>query len=186
MDYFFYKDVLAAFLFFSYILYTLLFFSKRYIFKKKSAQIIKIPVARNTIQYILLIILTYVITIPVFTFYFSKGLRLLYLQFVDNNDPYLRRQGFFNDDYDSIVIVVYFIFYFFLIIKLILRYKTLYTIRKDTFLITSLFAFLYIGDSAGMGYDIRTYSHIIITVLFFLSLYFVVRNKVNYESKALL
>lgn len=182
MDYFFYKDVLVGFLLITYILYVLIIFSKRYKFKKKSAQIIKIPVARNTIQYILLIILTYVISIPVFTYYFSKGLRLLYLQFMDNNDPYLHRQGFFNDDYDSISIVLFFIYYFFLIIKLILSYKTCYTIRKDTFLITSLIVFLYIGDCAGMSYDIRTYSHLVITVLFFLVMYFVFRNKINFES----
>ena len=56
MDYFGYKDALAGFLFLSYVLYSLTIVVRRYLLKKKSTHIIKIPVARNTIQYILLII----------------------------------------------------------------------------------------------------------------------------------
>ena len=121
MDYFGYKDALAGFLFLSYVLFSLTIIVRRYLLKKKSTHIIKIPVASNTIQYILLIILTYIVTIPISTYYFGKGLRLLYCQFVVTEDYYLRRQGFFLDDYDSEIIAWVVLFYFFLIIKLILK-----------------------------------------------------------------
>ena len=55
MNYFEYKDALAGFLLLSYILYNIIVLSKSFILKKKSIQIIKIPVSRNTIQYIFLI-----------------------------------------------------------------------------------------------------------------------------------
>lgn len=178
MDYFFYKDVLGGYLLISYIIYTLVIFIKRFIFKKKSAQIIKIPVAKNTIQYILLIILTYIVSIPVLTYYFSKGLRLIYIQFVDRKDSFLIRKGFFNDDYDSRFITYFVFFYFLLIIKLIVSHTTRYTIRKDNFIVVSWFIFMAFLGAWGKGNDIRTYSHEIITELFFLFMYFVVRNKV--------
>jgi hypothetical protein len=178
MDYFDYKDTLGGFLLLSYFLYSLTIVVRRYLLKKKSTQIIKIPVARNTIQYILLIILTYIVTIPVFTYYFSKGLRLIYHQFVDRQDYYLIRQDFFSDDYDSKVISSIVWFYFFLIIKLIFNYITRYTIRKDNYIILSMFTFLVLVESFGKGYDIRTYSHFVLTELFLLIMYFIVRNKV--------
>ena len=183
MDYFFYKDVLVGFLLIAYILYVLIIFSKRYKFKKKSTHIIKIPVARNTIQYILLIILTYIVTIPISTYYFGKGLRLLYCQFVVTEDYYLRRQGFFLDDYDSEIIAWVVLFYFFLIIKLIFSFITRnYTIRKDNFILISWFVLLSVFNSIGMGHDIRTYTHEVLTVFFMVIMYFVVRNKVNNDS----
>jgi hypothetical protein len=178
MDYFDYKDTLGGFLLLSYFLYSLTIVVRRYLLKKKSTQIIKIPVARNTIQYILLIILTYIVTIPVFTYYFSKGLRLIYLQFVDRQDYYLIRQGFFSDDYDSKVISSIIWFYLFLIVKLIFSHITRYTIRKDNYIILSMFTFLVIIESLGRGYDIRTYCHLVLTECFFLIMYFIVRKKV--------
>ena len=183
MDYFGYKDALAGFLFLSYVLYSLTIVVRRYLLKKKSTQIIKIHVKRNTIQYILLIILTYIVTIPVFTYYFSKGLRLIYHQFVDREDYYLRRQGFFLDDYDSEIIAWVVLFYFFLIIKLIFSFITRnYTIRKDNFIIISWFILMSVFNSIGMGHDIRTYTHEVLTVLFLVIMYFVVRDKVNNDS----
>jgi small-conductance mechanosensitive channel len=178
MDYFDNKDTLGGLLLLSYFLYSLIIFVLRYLLKKKSTQIIKIPVARNTIQFILLIILTYVVTIPVLTYYFSKGLRLIYHQFVDREDYYLNRQGFFLDRYDNHVIAWVVWFYFFLIIKLIFNHITRYTIRKDNYIILSMFTFLVIIESYGKGYDIRTYSHFVLTECFFLIMYFVIRNKV--------
>ena len=178
MDYFDYKDALGGYILLSYFLYSLIIFVRRYLLKKKSPQIIKIPVPRNTIQYILLIILTYIVTIPVFTYYFSKGLRLIYHQFVDRQDYYLIRQGFFSDDYDSKVISSIVWFYLFLIVKLIFSHITRYTIRKDNYIILSMFTFLVIIESFGRGYDIRTYSHLVLTECFFLIMYFVIRNKV--------
>lgn len=182
MDYFYYKDVLAGFLLIAYILYALIIFSKRYIFKMKSAQIIKIPVSRNTINNILLITLTYVISIPVFIFYFSKGLRRVYWCFVNREDYYLRRQGFFNDDYDNPLIVVFIIFYFFLLIKFILSFKTYYTIRKDNFIFISWLIFIVLLDVPGKGHDIRTFSHRLIIYIVLLFLYFTVRNKLIKDS----
>ena len=144
MDYSGYKDVLAGFLFLSYVLYSLTIVVRRYLLKKKSTQFIKIHVTRNTIQYILLIILTYIVTIPICTYYFSKGLRLLYLLFIDNDDLYLFRQGFYREDFDERKIVaICIVFYLFLIIKLILSYTSRYTIRKDNFIVISLFTFLF-------------------------------------------
>lgn len=180
MDYFDYKDALAGFLFLSYVLYSLTIVIRRYLLKKKSTQFIEIHVTRNTIQYILLIILTYIVTIPVFTYYFSKGLRLIYHQFVDREDYYLKRQGFFLDHYDNHVIGWVVWFYFFLIVKLIFSQRTRYSIRKDDFTIISMFTFLVFIESFGKGYDIRTYSLFVLTGLFILTIYFVVRNKVNY------
>ena len=168
MDYFDYKDALGGYILLSYFLYSLIIFVRSYLLKKKSPQIIKIPVPRNTIQYILLIILTY----------FSKGLRLIYHQFVDRQDYYLIRQGFFSDDYDSKVISSIVWFYLFLIVKLIFSHIIRYTIRKDNYIILSMFTFLVIIESFGRGYDIRTYSHLVLTECFFLIMYFVIRNKV--------
>jgi hypothetical protein len=178
MDYFGYKDALAGCLVLSYVFYSLTIVVRRYLLKKKSTQIIKIPVARNTIQYILLIILTYIVTIPVFTYYFSKGLRLIYHQFVDREDYYLNRQGFFLDHYDNHVIGWVVWFYFFLLVKLIVSHILHYTIRKDSFIILSMFTLLVLIESYGKGYDIRTYSHFVLTKLFLLIMYFIVRNKV--------
>jgi hypothetical protein len=178
MDYFDYKYTLGGFLLLSYFLYSLTIVVRRYLLKKKSTQIIKIPVARNTIQYILLIILTYIITIPVFTYYFSKGLRLIYHQFVDREDYYLNRQGFFLDHYDNHVIGWVVWFYFFLLVKLIVNHILHYTIRKDSFIIISMFTLLVLIESYGKGYDIRTYSHFVLTELFLLIMYFIVRYKV--------
>ncbi len=179
MDYFDYKDALAGFLFLSYVLYSLTIVVRRYLLKKKSTHIIKIPVARNTIQYILLIILTYIVTIPVFTYYFSKGLRLIYYQFVDREDYYLNRQGFFLDHYDIHVIGWVVWFYFFLLVKLFVSHIPHYTIRKDSFIIISMFTILVLIESYGKGYDIRTYSHFVLTECFLLIMYFVIRNRVN-------
>ncbi len=178
MDYFGYKDALAGFLFLSYILYSLIIVVRRYLLKKKSTQIIKIHVARNTIQYVLLIILTYIVTIPIFSYYFSKGLRLIYHQFVDKEDYYLNRQGFFLDHYDNHVIGWLVWFYFFLIVKLIFSQITRSTIRKDDFIIISMFTFLFVIESLGKGYDFRTYSHFVLTEFFLLITYFVFRNKI--------
>lgn len=178
MDYFDYKDALAGCLVLSYVLYSLAIVVRRYLLKKKSTQIIKIHVKRNTIQYILLIILTYIVTIPVFTYYFSKGLRLIYHQFVDREDHYLNRQWFFLGRYDNHVIGWVVWFYFFLIFKLIFSQRTRYTIRKDNFIILSMFTLLVLIESFGKGYDIRTYSHFVLTELFLLIMYFIVRNKV--------
>jgi hypothetical protein len=178
MDYFDYKYALGGYLLLSYILYSLTIVVRCYLLKKKSIQIIKIPVARNTIQYILLIILTYIVTIPVITYYFSKGLRLIYHQFVDRGDYYLNRQGFFLDYYDNHVIGWVVWFYFFLLVKLIVNHILHYTIRKDSFIIISMFTLLVLIESYGKGYDIRTYSHFVLTELFLLIMYFIVRNKV--------
>lgn len=178
MDYFGYKDALAGFLFLSYVFYSLTIVVRRYLLKKKSTQIIKIPITRNNIQNILLIILTYIVTIPVFTYYFSKGLRLIYHQFVDRGDYYLNRQGFFLDDYDNHVIGWFVWFYFFLLVKLIVNHILHYTIIKDSFIIISMFTLLVLIECYGKGYDIRTYSHFVLTELFLLVMYFIVRNKV--------
>jgi uncharacterized membrane protein len=177
MDYFGYKDALAGFLFLSYVLYSLTIVVRRYLLKKKSTQIIKIHDTRNTITYILLIILAYIVTIPVYTYYFSKGLRLIYHQFVDREDYYLNRQGFFLDYYDNHVIGWVVWFYFFLLVKLIVNHILHYTIRKDSFIIISMFTLLVLIESYGKGYDIRTYSHFVITEFFLLVLYLIVRNK---------
>jgi len=183
MDYFEYKDALAGLILLSYILYSLIVFSKRFILKKKSTEIIKVEITRYSIQNDFIIILTYIITIPIFTYYFSKGLRLIYLQFIDNDDFYLLRQGFYLEDYDERKIVaICIVFYLFLIIKLILSYISRYTIRKDNFIVISLFTFLYVIEAWGKGNDIRTYTHGIIIELFFLVLYFVVRNNLNNKS----
>lgn len=178
MDYFGYKDALAGCLVLSYVFYSLTIVVRRYLLKKKSTKIIKIPVARNTIQYILLIILTYIVTIPVFTYYFSKGLRFIYHQFVDRQDYYLIRQGFFLDHYENHVIGWVVWFYFFLLVKLIASHILHYTIRKDSFIIISMFTFLILIESFGKGYDIRTYSHFVLTECFFIIMYFFIRNKV--------
>ena len=178
MDYFDHKDALAGFLLLSYILYSLTIVVSCYLLKKKSTQIIKIPVVRNSIQYILLIILTYIVTIPVFTYYFSKGLRLIYHQFVNREDNYLNRQGFFLDHYDNHVIGWFVWFYFFLLVKMIVSQILHYTIRKDSFIIISMFTFFVLIESYGKGYDFRTYSHFVLTEFFLLIIYFVIRNKV--------
>lgn len=185
MDYFEYKDALAAYILLSYVLYSLIIIIKRYGFKMKSMQIIRIPISRNSVQSLFLIILTYLITLPVFTYYFGKGLRLFYCQFVVTEDYYLRRQGFFLDDYDSKHIAWVVLFYFFLIIKLIFSFIIRnYTIRKDNFILISWFVLLSVFNSIGMGYDIRTYTHEVLTVLFLVSMYFVVRDIVKrYYSK---
>jgi hypothetical protein len=177
MDYFDYKYALGGYLLLSYISYSLIIVVRRYFLKKKSTQIIKIPVARNTIQYILLIILTYIVTIPVLTYYFSKGLRLIYHQFVDREDYYLNRQEFFLDHYDNHVIGWVVWFYFFLLVKLIVSNILHYTIRKDSFIILSMFTLLVLIESYGKGYDIRTYSHFVLVEYFFLIMYLIVRNK---------
>jgi hypothetical protein len=180
MDYFEYKDALAACLLMTYFLYSLIIIIKRYGFKKKSMQIIRIPISRNSIQSLFLIILTYLITFPVFTYYFGKGLRLFYCQFVVKEDYYLRRQGFFLDDYDSKHLAWVVLFYFFLIIKLIYSFIIRnYTIRKDNFIIITLFTFMVFLQAWGNGNDIRTYSHFILTGLFFLIIYFLFRNKLK-------
>lgn len=183
MDYFEYKDALAAFLLLFYLLYSFIIIIKRYGFKKKSIQIIRIPISINSIQSLFLIILTYLITLPVFTYYFGKGLRLFYCQFVVTEDYYLRRQGFYSDDYDSKQIAWIVLFYLFLIIKLIFSFISRnYTIRKDNFFLISSFVSLSVLNSKGMGHDIRTYTHEVLTVLFLVTMYFVVRNKVNNDS----
>lgn len=179
-DYFFYKDVLAGYLFFSYFIYSLTILIRRFIFKHNSKQIFRIPLTSNSIKDLLLIILTYTITIPVFTYYFGKELRLVYCQFVESDDLYLLRQGFYDDDYDSRAIVWIGWFYFFLIIKLIVSYTTRHTIKNDSFIIISIFTLMALLESFGKGNDIRTYSLFVLTGLFFLTIYFVVRNKVNY------
>lgn len=179
MDYFDYKDALAGLLFLSYIMYSLIIVVRRYLLKKKSTQIIKIHLTRNTIQYFLLIILTYIVTIPFITYCFSKGLRLIYHQFVDREDYYLNRQGFFLDHYDNHVIGLVVWFYFFLLVKLIASLILHYTIRKDSFIIISIFTILVLIESYGKGYDIRTYSHFVLTECFLLIMYFVIRNRVN-------
>ena len=56
MDYFEYKDALVVYLLLSYFLYSLIIIIKRYGFKKKSIQIIRIPISRNSIQSLFLII----------------------------------------------------------------------------------------------------------------------------------
>ncbi len=177
MDYFRYKDVLAGCLVLSYIVYALSVFVKRILLKSKYSPIVKITLTRNTTTDIFLIILTYTITIPVFTYYFGKILRLVYCQFVDNTDLYLRRQGFFEDDYDSRTIFLIGWFYFFLIIKLIVSYTTRHTIKNDSFIIISIFTLITLLESFGTGNDIRTYSLFVLTGLFILTIYFVVRNK---------
>jgi hypothetical protein len=180
MDYFEYKYVLVGFLMLFYVVYSLIIIIKRYGFKMKSMQIIRIPISRNSMQSLFLIILTYLITLPIFTYYFGKVLRLLYCQFVVTEDYYLRRQGFFLDDYDSKHIAWVVLFYFFLIVKLIFSFIIRnYTIRKDNFIIITLFTFMVFLQAWGNGNDIRTYSHFILTGLFFLSMYFVIRNKVS-------
>ena len=178
MDYFYYKDALGGYLLLSYFLYSLTIVTRRYLLKKKSTLIIKIPITRNNVKNISLIILTYLVTIPVFTYYFSKGLRLVYCLFVDREDYYLNRQGFFLDRYDNHVIGWVVWFYFFLIVKLIFSQRTRYTIRKDNFIIISMFTFLVFIESFGKGYDFRTYSHFVLTECFVLIMYFVTRNKV--------
>ncbi len=179
MDYFEYKYVLVGFILISFIVYSLLVFSKRFIFKDKSKEIAKIPLTKNTLQSIILIILTYIVTIPVFTFYFAKGLRLFYCHFVVNKDNYLIRQGFFSDDYEErSILSICMVFYLFLIVKLIVSYVTRYTIRKDNFIVITLFTLLFVIESIGKGYDIRTYSYFLVITLFLLSIYFVIRNKV--------
>jgi hypothetical protein len=179
MNYFEYKDALAGFLLLSYILYNIIVLSKSFILKKKSTEIIKVSITRSTIQNVFLNILTYMITIPLFAYYFSKVLRFLYLQFIDNDDLYLLRQGFYREDFDERKIVgICIVFYSFLIIKFVVSYLCRYTIRKDNFVIITLFVFLLVIEAWGKGNDIRTYSHEIITVFFFLMMYFVVRNKV--------
>jgi hypothetical protein len=178
MDYFFYKDVLGGWLLISYCLYCLIIFVKGYVLKRKSLQIINIPITRNTIINILLIISTYLLTIPVFTYYFGKILRLVYCQFIDRQDYYLIRQGFFSDDYDSKVITSIVGFYLFLIVKLIFSHITHYTIRKDNFIILSMFTFLVLIESNGKGNNIITYSHFLLTELILIIMYFIVRNEV--------
>ncbi|BDB56562.1 hypothetical protein SHINM13_08580 [Flavobacterium ammonificans] len=177
MDYFDYKYALGGYLLLSYILYSLIIVVRRYLLKKKSTQIIKIPVARNTIQYVLLIILTYIVTIPILTYYFTKSLRLLYNQFVNKEDHYLNRQGFFLEHYDHHVTGWVVWFYFFLLVKLIFSHILHYTIRKDSFIIISMFTLLVLIESYGKGYDIRTYSHFVITEFFLLVIYLIFRNK---------
>ena len=177
MDYFGYKDALAGCLVLSYIIYVLSVFGKRFLLKNKPSPIIKVSFTREFIKDIFLIILTYTITIPVFTYYFGKVLRLVYCQFVDNGDLYLLRQGFFDDDYDFRAIFLIGWFYFFLIIKLIVSYTTRYTIRKDSFIIISIFTLMALLESSGKGNDIRTYSLFVLNELFFLTIYFIVRNK---------
>lgn len=181
MDSFFYKDALGGWILISYFLYSLILIVKRYVLKRTSMQIINIPLTKNTITNILLIILTYMVTIPIFTYYFGKVLRLLYCQFVDREDHYLIRQGFFSDDYDSKIISSIVGFYFFLLIKLIFSLTTRYTIRKDNFMVISMFTLMIVLSASGKSHDIRTYSHFILIQLAFLSTYFVVRNKVNFE-----
>lgn len=183
MDYFFYKDVLGGLLLISYFLYSLIVVFKRYVLKRTSMQIINIPVTRNAIINILLIILTYLVTIPIFTYYFGKVLRLFYCQFVERQDNYLIRQGFFSESYDSRIISSIVGFYLFLLIKLIFSQTTRYTIMKDNIIVISMFTFLIVLSASGKGHDIRTFSHFILIQLFFLSTYFVVRNKVNFASR---
>lgn len=178
MDYLFYKDALGGWILISYLIYSLILIVKRYVLKRKSLQIINIPITRNTIINNLLIILTYLVTIPVFTYYFGKVLRLLYCQFVDRQDNYLIRQGFFSDSYDSRVIFPIIGFYFFLLIKWIFSLTTGYTIRKDSFIIISMFTFLVLIESYGKGHNIWTYSHFLLTELILIIMYFIVRNKV--------
>jgi hypothetical protein len=180
MDYFDYKDALAGCLVLTYFLYCVSVFVNRILLKCKSSPIVKITLTRNSLKDIFLIILTYTITIPVFTYYFGRVLRLVYCQFVDNGDLYLLRQGFFEDDYDFRNIFLIGWFYFFLIIKLIVSYTTCQTIRKDSFIIISIFIFIALLESFGTGNDIRTYSLFVLTGLFILTIYFVVRNKLNY------
>jgi hypothetical protein len=182
MDYFEYKYVLVGFLMLFYIVYSLIIICKRFVLKDKSKEIAKIPLTTDTLQSIILIILNYIVTIPVFTFYFAKGLRLLYCHFVVRKDNYLIRQVFFSDDYDErIILSICMFFYIFLIVKLIVSYLTRYTIRKDNFIVITIFILLFVIEAIGKGYDIRTYSHLLITVLFFLFTYFIFRNKLNRE-----
>jgi hypothetical protein len=178
MDYFDYKDALGGWILISYLIHSLILIVKRYVLKRKSLQILYTPITRNTIINIFLIILTYLVTVPIFTYYFGKVLRLIYCQFVDRQDNYLIRHGFFSDDYDSKIISSIVGFYFFLLIKLILSLTTRYTIRKDNFIVISMFTLMIILSAWGQSNDIRTYSHLILIELFFLSIYFVVRNKV--------
>ncbi|MEN9981868.1 MAG: hypothetical protein RL542_1655 [Bacteroidota bacterium] len=178
MDYFDYKDVLGGWILISYFLYSLILIVKRYVLKQESLQILYTPITSNAIINNLLITLTYLVTIPVFTYYFGKVLRLFYCQFVDRQDNYLIRQGFFSDSYDSRIISSIVGFYFFLLIKLIISLTTRYTIRKDNFIVISVFTFMIFFEAWGKGHDIRTYSHLILIELFFLTMYFVVRNKV--------
>jgi hypothetical protein len=178
MDYFDYKDALGGWILISYLIHSLILIVKRYVLKRKSLQILYTPITRNTIINIFLIILTYLVTVPIFTYYFGKVLRLIYCQFVDRQDYYLIRHGFFSDDYDSKIISSIVGFYFFLLIKLILSLTTRYTIRKDNFIVISMFTLMIILSAWGQSNDIRTYSHLILIELFFLSIYFVVRNKV--------
>lgn len=178
MDYFDYKDALGGWILISYLIHSLILIVKRYVLKRKSLQILYTPITRNTIINIFLIILTYLVTVPIFTYYFGKVLRLIYCQFVDRQDYYLIRHGFFSDSYDSRIISSIFGFYFFLVIKLIFSLTTRYTIRKDNFIIISVFTFLNVLEALGHNHDIRTYSHLILVEFFFLTIYFVVRNKV--------
>lgn len=79
MDYFEYKDALAGYLLLICFIYYIFIFVKRYVFKVKSNQIFRVPISRNSVQNILLVILIYTITIPTIAYYFSKGLRFIYL-----------------------------------------------------------------------------------------------------------
>ena len=179
MDYFEYKDALAGYLLLICFIYYIFIFVKRYVFKDKSNQIFRVPISRNSVQNILLVILTYTITIPTITYYFSKGLRFIYLQFVDNNDRYLYRKGFFLDDYiETKILSICIFFYLFLIMKLLVSYISRYTIRKDNFLVIAFFTFMIFIGAWGNGNDIRTFSHEVLTELFLTILYLMVRNKV--------
>jgi hypothetical protein len=180
MDYFEYKYVLVGFLMLFYIVYSLIIISKNYVLKNKSKEIAKIPLTKDTLQSIILIILTYIVTIPVLTFYFAKGLRLFYCHFVVRKDNYLIRQGFFSDDYEErSILSICMVFYLFLIVKLIVSYVTRYTIRKDNFIVITLFTLLFVIESIGKGYDIRTYSYFLVITLFLLSIYLIIRNKLS-------
>lgn len=183
MDYFEYKYVLVGFLMLFYIVYSLIIISKHYVLKNKSKEIAQIPLTKDTLQSIILIILTYIVTIPVLTFYFAKGLRLLYCHFVVRKDNYLIRQGFFSDDYDERrILSICMFFYIFLIVKFVLSYLTRYTIRIDNFIVITLFTLLLFIESIGNGNDVRTYSHLCVITLFFLPMYFVIRNKISILS----
>ena len=139
MDYFRLKDFLRVTLICFYGCYFLIILVRRFILTKKSTQIIKIPVTRNNLKNISLIILTYIVIIPIFSYYFGKVLRLFYCQFVVVEDHYLRREGFFLDEYDTRQEGWIFCFYFFLIIKLIFGYAIRnYTIRKENFILISV------------------------------------------------
>lgn len=163
---------------------------KRFVLKKRSEIINSIPLNRETIKTYCLVKLSYIVTVPIITYYFSKLLRLIFIFFIEkeSNGVVLNKNSqdeLYNNSGSVIALIIFttFVYYCFLIFRYFIRTSTLYTVRKDNYIVFT-FSFISFMCLVKSYLHLTQYSnslllHAIITELFLLAFYLIVRGKVN-------